>query len=595
MLKTENLTGPATAAASNQRATTKGPIMNKTQKNVNAAGGIVNKSNGNENGIIVQLAPADLCRGPNNRPNGSGLSEESLQELAGSIREKGIVQPLIVRPGSANSYEIVAGERRWRAAKLAKLESVPCIVREVNDREALELRAIENLQREGLHPIEEAKGYAELLALRDPEGKPCHTVDSLAAKIGKSSNAIYGRLKLLKLPQVAVAGMLDGKLSASTAELIGRIPDPKLRQKAALEILCGDSWEWRLKEDRKGEWEEMALDPDEEAMTFREAKEHVQEHYMRRLKACGFNLKDAELVPMEELEGERIAGGACADCPWRTGNMIDQLTISMEGSPDVCTNPACFQRKKTASWKRDQAKAKAEGQTLLPEKQAARLFDGDGELGWHGKRAYVDLRAAVPGEKKKKWEDVLPENLPAPIIQARDGRSKMHCLVPLAAAAEAMKASGRKVPQALKEAQQACHDPEIERQRQEARAQAKKRSQAIAEHLAGLVLERAKAEPDDRWWQWIAEQVMPSYAYESSRLFIGSAERKTAANCRAHLVACVAFGHLADWDGSIDGDLLKTCEFYGVDHKAVIKQKAAELKSAEKAAARALQTSAPPN
>jgi ParB-like chromosome segregation protein Spo0J len=126
---------------------------------------------------------------------------------------------------------------------------------------ARKVQIIENLQREGLHPIEEAQGYADLLAQDDGHGKPLNSIDSIGKDIGKSAAFVYGRLKLLAMPQVALDASLSGKLTASVALLIARIPDAKLARKATLEVLDrGGSGDDASREKR-------ALDPEIEAMS----------------------------------------------------------------------------------------------------------------------------------------------------------------------------------------------------------------------------------------------------------------------------------------------------------------------------------------
>jgi ParB family transcriptional regulator, chromosome partitioning protein len=142
--------------------------------------------------------------------------EEELDELAESIRRKGIVQPIIVRADS-QGYEIVAGERRWRAAQRAGLHQVPVIVRDLNDQEAIELAIIENVQRTDLNAIEEASGYQELI---DRYG---YTQEGLAEVIGKSRSHLTNTLRLLKLPAEVQAMVQQGQLSPSHARaLVGR-------------------------------------------------------------------------------------------------------------------------------------------------------------------------------------------------------------------------------------------------------------------------------------------------------------------------------------------------------------------------------------
>ncbi len=141
---------------------------------------------------------------------------EDLQDLANSIAEKGVLQPLILRPGKKGSYEIVAGERRWRAAQMAQVHDVPAVIREFSDAETLEIAIIENMQRADLNPIEEAAGLRQLM---DRFG---HTQEQLAKVIGKSRSHIANLLRLLNLPAGVVDLLRDQKLSAGHARaLIG--------------------------------------------------------------------------------------------------------------------------------------------------------------------------------------------------------------------------------------------------------------------------------------------------------------------------------------------------------------------------------------
>ena len=142
-----------------------------------------------------------------------------LEELANSIRLKGLVQPIIARPDPAGGYEIVAGERRWRASQLAGLHEMPAIVRDLDDRTMMEMAIIENVQRADLNPIEEAAGYNELIQRFQ------YTQDELAEQIGKSRSHLANTLRLLKLPDDVQGLVLEGKISAGHARaLVGR-PD----------------------------------------------------------------------------------------------------------------------------------------------------------------------------------------------------------------------------------------------------------------------------------------------------------------------------------------------------------------------------------
>ena len=147
------------------------------------------------------------------------FSQAQLEELAASIRERGLVQPLVVRPSmtDVDTFEIVAGERRWRAAQLANLHQVPVVVRELTDQEAVELAIIENVQREDLNSIEEGEGYKLLM---DGHG---YTQEDLAKVIGKSRSHLANTLRLLRLPDGVQELVRSGALSAGHARaLIGR-------------------------------------------------------------------------------------------------------------------------------------------------------------------------------------------------------------------------------------------------------------------------------------------------------------------------------------------------------------------------------------
>ncbi|QGY00142.1 ParB/RepB/Spo0J family partition protein [Roseovarius faecimaris] len=150
------------------------------------------------------------------------FDKDQLDDLARSIREKGIIQPLIVRPHPRRTgeYEIVAGERRWRAGQMAKLHEVPAIVREFDDIEVLEVAIIENIQRADLNPVEEAAGFSQLME------KFGHTQEKLAEVLGKSRSHIANSVRLLTLPLEVQSYLRDGKLSAGHARALITADDP---------------------------------------------------------------------------------------------------------------------------------------------------------------------------------------------------------------------------------------------------------------------------------------------------------------------------------------------------------------------------------
>jgi ParB family chromosome partitioning protein len=158
------------------------------------------------------------------------FADDALADLAASIREKGVLTPILVRRLGPESFEIVAGERRWRAAQMAKLHDVPVVVRDLSDAEALEIAIIENVQRADLNAIEEAEAYNELMT------RFTRTQDQVAQEVGKSRSHVANTLRLLKLPESVKAMLRDGRLTAGHARTLLGAADPEAMAK---EILAG--------------------------------------------------------------------------------------------------------------------------------------------------------------------------------------------------------------------------------------------------------------------------------------------------------------------------------------------------------------------
>ena len=159
---------------------------------------------------------------PNPEQPRRSFTSEQLEELAASIKEKGVIQPLIVRPrpGHEGEFEIVAGERRWRASQMAQLHEIPVLVREFDDTEVLEVAIIENIQRADLNPVEEATGYKQLME------KFGHTQEKLSEVLGKSRSYIANLVRLLSLPDDVQGFLRDDKLTAGHARALITADDP---------------------------------------------------------------------------------------------------------------------------------------------------------------------------------------------------------------------------------------------------------------------------------------------------------------------------------------------------------------------------------
>jgi ParB/RepB/Spo0J family partition protein len=298
---------------------------------------------------------------------------QALDELAASLREHGVMSPLLVRPavGEARAYEIVAGARRYRAAKLAQLQTVPALIRDLTDKQVVELQLIENLQRKDLHELEEAEGFKLLV---DRHG---YSVDDIAAKIGKSVRHVYTRLQLCRIRGEAREKFSAGKLSASVALLIARIPVHALQQQAAAMVSNAD---------HRGE-----------PMSFRQARDFIEREYMLDLKSAPFQIADSSLVPK---------AGACNVCPKRTGNQPELFGDVKSG--DTCTDPPCFAAKREAAKERVFAEAKAKGLKVITGKQAREIKPHEWSASLSG--GYVDLDERCyddPSGKARTWRELL--------------------------------------------------------------------------------------------------------------------------------------------------------------------------------------------
>jgi ParB/RepB/Spo0J family partition protein len=344
------------------------------------------------------------------------FGQDALDELAKSIREHGIVEPLIVRPRDAKGkgYEIVAGERRWRAAQLAALEEVPVIVRELTDKQSLEIQVIENLQRQDLHELEEADGYQQL------HEKYGYSIDELAAKVAKSKGHIYARLKLGELGESGRKHFLTGKINASVALLLARIPVPELQDKAAGEVArtAGGS-----------------------PMSYRDAFDHIQREYMLRLSDGGFSTTDPDLVP---------SAGPCSTCPKRTGNQRE-LFADVK-SADVCTDPVCFRTKREAAFARAAAAAEASGHKVIAPSASKKLFDryayAGGGLSHEGAQQYVTLDQNCPQDgKRRNYGAVLGKRASEHLVLAQNpSTGELVKLIPKASLPKLLKDAGVKRP-----------------------------------------------------------------------------------------------------------------------------------------------------
>ena len=264
-----------------------------------------NAVNNHEYRSVPITALAESATNPRKR-----FDAKSLEELAASFKTQGILAPLLVRELEESKYEVVAGARRLRAAKLAELEKLPVRVVKLTDAEAIEAQCVENLQREDIHPLEEALGFKSLLEL----GEPAYTIATIASRAGKSEAYVYGRIRLADLiPPVAEAFLKD-QITIGHALLIAKLPASQ--QQEAFAAAFRGMW--------TSEGNSQVLIP------VRELAAWIESNILLQLASAPFDKQDETLVP---------EAGSCANCPKRTG--FNKLLFP-DVRKDSCTRPAMF-------------------------------------------------------------------------------------------------------------------------------------------------------------------------------------------------------------------------------------------------------------
>ena len=268
----------------------------------------VSTSNGNEYRSVPISVLVESATNPRKR-----FDEKNLEELAASMQAQGVLAPLLVRELEENKYEVVAGARRLRAAKLAELEALPIRVVKLTDAEAIEVLVVENLQREDIHPLEEALGFRSLLEL----GEPTYTIANISARAGKSEAYVYGRIKLTDLiPPVAEAFLKD-RITIGHALLIAKLPASQ--QQEAFAAAFRGMW--------TSEGNSQVLIP------VRELAAWIESNILLQLASAPFDKQDETLVS---------EAGSCGNCPKRTG--FNKLLFA-DVRKDSCTDPLCFRSK----------------------------------------------------------------------------------------------------------------------------------------------------------------------------------------------------------------------------------------------------------
>lgn len=243
---------------------------------------------------------------PNREQPRRQFDEAALAELAESIKQYGLLQPITVRPMANLGYQIVAGERRWRASRMAGLKTVPVIIRETDDRECAEIAMIENLQREDLNPVEEARGYRSLM------DRFSMTQEQVAQAVGKSRPAVANALRLLALSDEALSLLEKGEITAGHARALLAIDDPQLRE-VALTMARGGATVRELEKLGKGKKAKSGGESKPTLPFYKEVELSLTQSLGRKVKITGSNGKgclsvefynDDELCDMARRLGE---------------------------------------------------------------------------------------------------------------------------------------------------------------------------------------------------------------------------------------------------------------------------------------------------
>lgn len=312
-----------------------------------------------------------------------------LGELGKSITAQGIVEPLIVRAceaGTTDLYEIICGARRFRAGCAVGVNEFPVIVREISDEHVREFQIVENLQRKGLHPMEEAEGFEALLALG-------YDVETIAVRVGKTSGWVYSRRKLLNLSPEARAEFFAEKLELSVALVLGRHP-----QSSHGRALIGLA----------------------KLSTVKEQIAYLQRDFARNLKGAPFDLADPTMPKIGGVEGV----GDCKGCESNSNNAPRELFADFEtiDRAGICANPQCFAEKCAHVTLQKLDAAKAKGATVLSPADARKvLVLGSSTSG----SPYVKADDVIADDPKRRtWGQVVrsleKEDRPAPVIAPDD-------------------------------------------------------------------------------------------------------------------------------------------------------------------------------
>lgn len=473
------------------------------------------KETGNDASLVKFPTPAKTIayfplKALRESPTNPRKTYAKMEQLIASVKSGGLLVPLIVRPVAREGdqpfvYEIVAGHRRFRAAKEAGLRDAPCDVRSLTDAQVTEIQITENLQRSDLTDLEEAETYE---TLRDVHK---YTVDQIATKIGTSKATVYSRLKLLALCPEARKALGDGLLPPSVAVPLARLPTHKL-QASALKAMK-ERWVY------------------DEKIGAREAVDFLQRDFCRSLRGASFSLKDDGLVP---------EAGSCSACPKNSANAVPGLFEDLKGAGQTCTDVPCFESKQKAGWKRTAEKEEKKGAKVLTLDEGAKLYQY-GQLAYQTK--YVELATKNHADPKKRtWGELydLAGEAAPPRIVAPDKGMAVHELVDREALVKVLaETKGFKWAEAETERSASLKDEKPKDREKREASEAREEAMALAVAKAAAVY--AKDVKDDPVWRLMATGLCSTFASKEVLEALGWEDVDRITSGKATVAECVRF------------------------------------------------------
>ncbi|MBH2008059.1 MAG: ParB/RepB/Spo0J family partition protein [Xanthomonadaceae bacterium] len=480
----------------------------------------------NSGDAFTRMAPCLLVPSLSNRKN---FNAEDLKTLAETVKAWGVRHPLIVRPlpgarlhdtrletpkgQPLPTHEIVCGERRWLAAGLAGVATVPVIVRHLTDAQALEEQVTENVQREAYTALEEGEAFQRLMTQNGL------TADQVAEKVGKSRRHIFNRTKLLDLRSETREALLKGEIDPTRALLLARIPDHEQQIKALADV---------VKKDWEGEFN----------MSLRRAEQYLQQEFMLKLDGARFDIQDITLVP---------EAGSCGNCAKRTGHNPD-LWADVKGA-DLCTDAPCFHRKKDAHDILVLQQATANGQEVINGREAKILMPSHyGPIeGYLRLDSTSDSPTAEP--LRKLLENQLSKEAIKPtLIENPHKKGEMLAVLPTTRVAELLKAEGED------KAAEKLNRQMVQQEEADGEAEKKKLKDAYEIGWRNALLKRT----------WVAVQATPQASDTGNiseavlrRVCAHYASQANAERAK-HLCSLLDLGKVAPVEAL--SDYIKTCE-----------------------------------